>query len=81
MRVLVLRILHHADDFEVRRMSGVVAAEVLPDGIPVREEPFGEPLIDDRNPRRRWRVLFGDGSSAKQTCSDGRKIVGTDAEP
>ena len=79
--VLILGIFHHAHDFEIRRVLAIVGAEMLADGVGAVEVHLRELLVDDGNTSRCWCVMFVDGSSLQQACSNRLKVIGSDAEP
>src|SRR5215469_7709042 len=81
MCLLVLRVFDDADDLEVVLMAVAIAAEMLADWVLVLEKLLREPFIDNRDPRRCWRVLLADGAATQQTRPDGLEVIRPDPQP
>lgn len=73
--VPALRALHDADNLVIAIVPLALNAEVLPDGILVREEEVRKRIVNDSDVLRRIGVVLVDGAPAKQARSNSFKIL------
>ena len=78
LRVGILGVLHHTDNFIVSTVAWITDAEMLANRFLMGEELSSEGSIDD-SLMECVRILVTHRPAAQQASADGLEVVGTDA--